>query len=336
MLFIPLPFAVALFLIFLLVRLIHEGGTAPAMRPFLLLIAGAAAVSVIIGLRWGYGLTGLLPLMSILAAALPTLTWIAFSGLASENRWSARRALHFVPAGMVALLVLAAPDLIDGLLTAIFLAYGAALLWLAARGPDALTGVTFDRSGLAHRALIAAGVMLIMSAAVDFIIVIDFAVAKGAHVANFIAAASLLNLIILGGAAAVAGPSRPADDSDGAEAAEPLGPNDSDRAIADEVETLVVAKQLYRDPDLTLTRLARKALIPARRISNAINRTRNESVSQYINGHRIAEACRLLKETERPVTAVMFDAGFQTKSNFNREFRRRTGMGPQEWRTHQP
>ena len=44
MLFIPLPFAVALFLMFLLVRLIHEGGTAPAMRPFLLLIAGAAAV----------------------------------------------------------------------------------------------------------------------------------------------------------------------------------------------------------------------------------------------------------------------------------------------------
>ena len=73
-------------------------------------------------------------------------------------------------------------------------------------------------------------------------------------------------------------------------------------------------------------------MIPARRISAAINRTRSESVSHFINGYRIAEACRLLSETGKPVTAIMFDSGFQTKSNFNREFLKRTGTNPAEWR----
>jgi AraC-like DNA-binding protein len=64
----------------------------------------------------------------------------------------------------------------------------------------------------------------------------------------------------------------------------------------------------------------------------AINRVRRQNVSQYINGYRIEEACRLLRETDKPVTSVMFEAGFETKSNFNREFRRATGASPAEWR----
>jgi AraC-like DNA-binding protein len=56
------------------------------------------------------------------------------------------------------------------------------------------------------------------------------------------------------------------------------------------------------------------------------------SVSQYVNQLRIREACRLLEETEQSVTSIMLDAGFQTKSNFNREFRRITGLSPVAWR----
>jgi AraC-like DNA-binding protein len=35
------------------------------------------------------------------------------------------------------------------------------------------------------------------------------------------------------------------------------------------------------------------------------------------------------------VTTIMLDAGFQTKSNFNREFRRVTGTSPSLWRAAQ-
>ena len=46
----------------------------------------------------------------------------------------------------------------------------------------------------------------------------------------------------------------------------------------------------------------------------------------------VAEACRLLTETGQSVTEIMFAAGFQTKSNFNREFRRVKDMTPLAWR----
>jgi AraC-like DNA-binding protein len=98
------------------------------------------------------------------------------------------------------------------------------------------------------------------------------------------------------------------------------------------IDALMRTRGLFRDPDLSLDRLARKAGLPARRISAAINRATGRNVSQWVNDHRIGEACRLLAETDRPVTAVLFDAGFQTKSNFNREFRRVTGTTPLLWR----
>lgn len=72
--------------------------------------------------------------------------------------------------------------------------------------------------------------------------------------------------------------------------------------------------------------------MPAREVSAVINRASGLNVSQYVNNRRIAEACRLLEETEHPLTTVMFDCGFATKSNFNREFRRVTGTSPSQWR----
>nr|WP_250809267.1 AraC family transcriptional regulator [Neorhizobium tomejilense] len=90
--------------------------------------------------------------------------------------------------------------------------------------------------------------------------------------------------------------------------------------------------ELYRSEDLSLARLARKARLPAREVSAAINRVTGLNVSQFVNDRRVAEACRLLRETERTVIQIMLDVGFSTKSNFNREFRRVTGTNPKQWR----
>ena len=95
---------------------------------------------------------------------------------------------------------------------------------------------------------------------------------------------------------------------------------------------LMREKELFRDPDLTLNRLARRAGIPARQISGAVNRVQGRNVSQMVNEYRIAEAKRLLRENDLAVTQVMLESGFQTKSNFNREFLRATGMTPSDYR----
>ena len=44
------------------------------------------------------------------------------------------------------------------------------------------------------------------------------------------------------------------------------------------------------------------------------------------------QAANIISPSAGSVTEVMFEVGFQTKSNFNREFRRVTDMTPIAWR----
>jgi AraC-like DNA-binding protein len=175
---------------------------------------------------------------------------------------------------------------------------------------------------------------------------------NGEHSLTVITGANLAALVILAVAAASASRSHvPADiaenprspesaqggdDMQDAESGDGRDDNadgaDSDTIAA--VQALMDDKRAYRDVDLNLNRLARKLGIPTRRISAAINRATGKNVSQYVNEYRIAEACGLLAETDKPVTEIMFEVGFQTKSNFNREFRRVTEMTPLAWREH--
>jgi AraC-like DNA-binding protein len=96
------------------------------------------------------------------------------------------------------------------------------------------------------------------------------------------------------------------------------------------LERLMAEHSLYLDADLTLAKLARKLIVPAKQLSTAINRSRGENVSRYVNRFRIEHACRLLQEGVS-VTVAVFDSGFNTKSNFNREFLRLKQMTPSQW-----
>jgi transcriptional regulator GlxA family with amidase domain len=52
----------------------------------------------------------------------------------------------------------------------------------------------------------------------------------------------------------------------------------------------------------------------------------------YLQELRVANACRLLIESERGITAIAHDSGFTNLSNFNRCFRRLRGTTPREYR----
>jgi AraC-like DNA-binding protein len=102
--------------------------------------------------------------------------------------------------------------------------------------------------------------------------------------------------------------------------------------LCEKLERRLTEQQLFLNSDLTLDLLARKWVIPARQISRAVNAVRGCNVSQWINGFRIHYAQHLLLTTDAPVTSIMLDAGFATKSNFNREFVRISGVSPTEFR----
>ena len=95
---------------------------------------------------------------------------------------------------------------------------------------------------------------------------------------------------------------------------------------------LLIDGGLYADTELNLQKLARKAGIPARTISRTVNARTGQNISQWVNRARIDAVCQLLRNPEKSVTEAMGEAGFVTKSNFNREFRRVKGSSPSEWR----
>jgi len=372
MIFVPLSFLVSLYLTVFLVRLLLRGRDSFAANGlFLLLIAVYTVQTVLVGLRWGYGVMAVLSLQTVLATLMPPLSWLAFRDLARERHGlSWRDWPHLLPTlGFVLALLLARRDLVDLLIIAEFLAYGLALLWLARLGPDGLVAARLDGTLRSYRSLQLTGLALIGSAAADIAISLDMLWNGGRYSALVVSAATTAILLLLGIAAVAVGSEESGDGdmqdemvgldrgpqtgrSDDADPVDP-GPVDpgpvpqispasgkasaaavspEDRQVAADLDRLMGERRLYADTGLNLSRIARRLGLPARSVSQAVNRVHGISVSHYVNNHRITDACRLLSETDLPVTRIVFDAGFMTKSNFNREFLRVTGQSPTQWR----
>jgi AraC-like DNA-binding protein len=329
MLFVPLPFVVAVLLVVLLVQMIRRSDGNDRNPFFLALVSVYALQSVVIGVRWGYDVLEVLPVQAVLAVIIATLAWLSFDGLRGERPPVERPwlLLHLLPVLVVIGLIAFWPAPVSLAIILVFAGYGIALCRLAFAGPDALGSSRLDGVISAYRALQVTAFAVSSSAVIDIVISWDFAQSGGSHSARIVAIGNVLALLVLGSAATVAGTSRPEerDETIAEEGAE-------DTEIAAALDRLMQARELYRDVDLNLNRLARKMGLPARQVSIAVNRVKAMSVSHYVNDYRVREACRLLADTDRAVTGIMFDAGFQTKSNFNREFLRVTGMSPKAWR----
>jgi AraC-like DNA-binding protein len=331
MLFVPLPFVVAMLLVLLFVIVLKRDEGAPANIPFLALILLSAFQSLLSGLRWGYAVESVMYIMPVLAAAVPPLAYTGVARLVRVSRLSLRlqMGLHVIPALVVATLVAVWRDGIDATLVLIFVGYAMAILRLMRAGTDALRLAPFDGAAPAYRAILFAAFALLLSASVDTLIALDLAWTHGQYTRPVITTGNLAALAVLSIAAAAASASHTPT---GTPDADPRPPLAEDKETMASIQALMETKCVYRDADLNLDRLARKLGIPARQISTAINRATGKNVSQYVNEYRIAEACTQLATMDRSVTEIMFEVGFQTKSNFNREFRRVTDMTPLEWR----
>ena len=328
MLFVPLPFVIALLLFLRFVALLRRQEV--GNRPFLALIGLCVLQSIAVGLRWGYDVTAIRFVLPVLAGGLPPLALASFQSLIHRDRADIRWLNVAPPLVIVALLVLA-PSFIDSALVVIFVGYAVILLRLAHAGPDGLDAARLDGAAGAHKALLIAAFALCLSASFDIAVLLAIEWGYAEDVPMIVSNANLLGPLLVGLTAPVAArahvPLAPSEETE-----EDIAAAERDRDVLERVDRLLKEQKLFRDDNLTLGRLARRAGVPARQISGAINRLAGKNVSQYINDFRIAEACRLLRETDMPVTAAMLESGFQTKSNFNREFRRVTAQSPATWR----
>jgi AraC-like DNA-binding protein len=352
MLFVPLSFLVALFLAVFLVRLLREGSESWSRNGlFLALLALYVVQSLLVGLRWGYGVMAVLPVLPVMASMVPALSFLAFRDLTRESpglSWTDWP--HLLPMLATLILLVVGRTPVDLVIIANFLAYGLALLWLARLGPDGLLAARLDGALRSYRALQLTGLALIASALTDVAISLDMLWSGGRYSPMVVSAATTLILLLLGIGAVTAGQEEAGEAEAGEGEAPDNGPGfetpgapsdiasstksatEDHRRLAADLDRLMTERRLWADPDLNLARLARRLGMPARAVSEAVNRVHGVSVSHYVNNHRITEACRLLADTDLPVTRILFEAGFMTKSNFNREFLRVTGENPSDWR----
>ncbi len=66
--------------------------------------------------------------------------------------------------------------------------------------------------------------------------------------------------------------------------------------------------------------------------SRYFRRATGNTFTDFVNRLRIARACQLLMETDRYISNVCYDCGFNNVANFNRRFLEIKGMTPKEFR----
>ena len=61
-------------------------------------------------------------------------------------------------------------------------------------------------------------------------------------------------------------------------------------------------------------------------------KTTNRTFSNFVNHMRIGNASKLLIETDKHVSEIAFESGYNSLSNFNKWFRNMKGVSPKEYR----
>ncbi len=330
MLFVPLPLFATLFLVLLLCRIVlTRDMTLRAHQLFAGLVGLYAVQSLLVTLRWGYEIAGVAPYLILLAPVLPAVAYLSYAALAGRQTGRKLWPLAVIALNWIAFAVL--PFIPDLLILMTYLGFGLLLLGLWWKGADALSLSPISDTREIRLAMCLTGAALVASGLTDVFLIFDFIRNEGRNAGLVLTFVQTAFVLLIGVAASFGRAATLSEPKEESATASPR-PTEQDGDILDRLEDIFRKEGLHRDEDLSLRRLARRLGLPDRQVSNAINRVRGKSVSQYVNDFRIQEACVLLNETDKSVLEVSLTAGFATKSNFNREFSRVTGRTPTMWR----
>jgi len=107
-----------------------------------------------------------------------------------------------------------------------------------------------------------------------------------------------------------------------------------EQELATRMHTLMHREKLYLDPDLSLERLAGKLGVSSKLVSSVLNHRLRRNFFEYVNEFRVKRALSLIagEASSKPMAQVMRASGFNSKSTFNRCFKRATGKTPSDYR----
>ncbi|MEO0571088.1 MAG: AraC family transcriptional regulator [Bacteroidota bacterium] len=107
------------------------------------------------------------------------------------------------------------------------------------------------------------------------------------------------------------------------------------QSLREKIENLLSKEKLYKKPELTVKDLADQLGVSQRMVSHIINQSMADNFYDLINAYRIKEAQRILNENVDPkftVLELLYQVGYNSKSSFNTQFKKKTGMTPSEFK----
>lgn len=339
MLSIPVPFVVSMLLGLLAVTLYMR--FSEQAKVACLFLGLCAFTTGMVGLRWTFELRYLSIAQAILASLIPVAAWYTFIYASREQGFFPIKHLIaplFIIASFVIKPWLELP--LDEALTLIYVGYGIALIRFSGK-ETTLINVSLGNWEGVKKAGNIAGWMMIFSGVVDAFISLDLTFNQGEFTLYILTSAHLILLPVLSIAVVVAGINTPVSEECSSEkvssdSEDSKGDSVMTKERAQEITTMLDARirddLLYLDPELTLSKLTRKLGVPAKQISIAVNQVHGQNISKIINEYRIEHAKYSLITSQDSITKIFMNSGFQTKSNFNREFLRMAGMTPSEYR----
>lgn len=113
-----------------------------------------------------------------------------------------------------------------------------------------------------------------------------------------------------------------------------LSPEKKDEYLKKIIEVLEKDK-IFMEENITLRKLSKTLSIPTHHLSQVINEKLQKNFNDLINSNRIEEAKRKLLESDAHETSILeiaYEVGFNSKSVFNRAFKKYTGMTPSQFR----
>ncbi|RYU93556.1 helix-turn-helix domain-containing protein [Emticicia agri] len=101
-----------------------------------------------------------------------------------------------------------------------------------------------------------------------------------------------------------------------------------------QLKRLMQIEKLFKNPELTLGDLAERLTIHQNTLSQVINSFEQKHFYDYINELRIEEfkEIALIEDNQKyTLLSLAFDCGFNSKTTFNRTFKKSTGISPKEY-----
>ena len=335
---IPLPWVVTLLAAMAAIAVARGQRLPASVRVMLGLgLVAFGLVGFVLGLRISYDFAWAGRVQPHLALLACGALYLGMEGFSVEDPypWARKLLLHAVPLIAAALaIVLSGMSLADVVVPLITIVYAVLFLRLLLRPPETFLHATPNSLPVIRSGLVLI-VVLFSGFFIGDVVILASVVLVGPEVLPTLinrTSQSLTVFVMLGAIVAILvffGRGVPAEATP-PEVQDP--PEHEDKELLERFDALMRDTRLYTDPDLTLARAARRLGVPARSLSKAVNKAGGTNVSRYINGFRIRHAQDLLQQTDVPVTEIMLEVGFLSKSAFNTEFRRITNKTPSDYR----